>query len=73
MSRETRVEKARRLRDDYRVAIACGPHGLSATVLGDHAEYQLRLTPSGWRCPCLARMCDCSHVLAVERVTGWRR
>lgn len=64
--------KAMRLLEAGRVVVRCGDDGISAVVAGDHDVYKLQLTPSGWRCPCKARA-DCSHRLAVERTTGWKR
>ena len=66
--------KAERYLRDRCVVITCDDaDGISAAVSGDHGVYKLHLTPSGWRCPCEARIRNCSHVVAVEAVTGWRQ
>jgi len=73
VSRETRDEKAKRLLASTCATLRCDGDQLAAKVVGDHSVYNLRLSPTGWRCPCAARVRDCSHVLAVEAVTGWTR
>ncbi|MET0937811.1 MAG: hypothetical protein ABWY51_01140 [Gaiellaceae bacterium] len=52
-----------------RVVISCGKNGLEAGVEGDHATYRLFREPGRWRCTC-ASWNGCSHVAAVELVTG---
>ena len=73
VSPSLQAKRDRLLRDD-RVVITCDDvDGITAQVTGDHHVYRLQLTPSGWRCPCEARIRNCSHVLAVDGVTGWWR
>jgi hypothetical protein len=70
VTRDSRQEKARRLRDDFRVTISYGDEGIEARVVGDHGVYYLRPISDGfWRCPCPARTPECAHVLAVLGVT----
>jgi hypothetical protein len=71
--REDREQKAARLLASTQVTIRCGEDGIEAVVRGDHDSYRLHLGPSGWTCPCPYPRADCSHVRAVEAVTGWRR
>jgi hypothetical protein len=71
--REDRKSKAERLLIATAVTIRCTEDGIEALVVGDHDQYRLQLGPSGWVCPCPARLRDCSHVRAVEAVTGWTR
>jgi hypothetical protein len=63
---------AERLLRDGRVIITCDDDGINARATGDHDVYILRLLDRGWTCPCSARV-TCSHVVAVEAVTGWTR
>jgi hypothetical protein len=70
--REDRKEKAERLLVSTAVTITCGENGIEALVVGDHDSYELHLGPGGWRCPCPARVADCSHQRAVSAVTGWK-
>lgn len=64
--------KAGRLLVEGRVRLIGTPDGLEATVEGDHSEYVVRLTRRGPSCDCPAYVRRCSHVRAVELVTGTR-
>lgn len=69
----TRQLKALRLLAEQAVTIRCSNRGLVAHVRGDHGEYEFVPEPDGWACPCPYTRRDCSHLRAVELVTGWRR
>jgi hypothetical protein len=58
-------EKAERLLLERRVTIPA----YSAIVRGDHDVYAVKREGDRWRCTCPARK-KCSHIEAVERVTG---
>ena len=64
--------KAERLLCEGRVTVLCAEGGMTAYVRGNHDQYHVQLTLSGWICPCPARGV-CAHVVAAERVTGWTR
>ena len=59
-------EKAERLLLERRVTIS---DAAVVTVRGDHDIYRLFREAGRWRCTCPARK-KCSHIEAVERVTG---
>jgi hypothetical protein len=51
------------------VVVRCSERGIEAIVQGDTREWQLYRERGGWRCTCPSRR-RCSHIEAVERVTG---
>jgi|SRR5690242_11458320 len=65
------LAKADRLLRTGAVCVRCEEDGIRATV-DDHDQYVLHRSRDGsWRCPCPARIRNCSHVAAVSAVTGW--
>lgn len=66
-------EKAARLLREGRVTLWADAAGLRAIVEGDHGTYAIAFPRSGPSCPCAAWSRRCSHVRAVELVTGGRR
>jgi len=69
MTAETIEEKALRLLIDERVAIKLAmPGHYVGVVQGDHGIHSVDLTRGSWTCSCAARK-DCSHLLAVRKVT----
>lgn len=66
------IEKAKRLLTDGRVVVVLNANGkVLARVRGDSGDYQVTTTedrPLQCTCPSFRRRC--SHVLAVELVTG---
>ena len=72
MTRESAVEKAKRLLVEGRVTVlACGPGYARAVVRGDGALYEVTDDARGRSCPCAARGL-CAHVRAVGLVTAPR-
>lgn len=61
--------KALRLLVMGRVTVFCSERGTEATVEGDSGTWRVYRAPGRWRCTCPSRR-PCSHVEAVERVTG---
>ena len=64
--------KAALLLVEGRVRIGWTPDGLEAVVQGDSGEYVVHLNRRGPSCSCPAYLRRCSHVRAVELVTGTR-
>ena len=61
--------KAERLLLAGRLLVFCGERGVAATVTGDSGTWRLFRESGRWRCTCPSRK-RCSHVVAMERVTG---
>jgi uncharacterized Zn finger protein len=66
-------EKAIRLLVAGRVRVlTADAHSLTATVVGDHGEYEVEVRGRETTCSCPARRPLCSHATAVGLVAGWR-
>jgi hypothetical protein len=66
----TAVEKkAGRLLLAGALSVFCTGRRLAATVTGDTGTWHVVREPGRWRGTCLSRR-RCSHIAAMERVTG---
>lgn len=72
MTRESVIEKAKRLLTEGRVTVVSAGDGFArAVVRGDGALYEVVDDARGRHCPCAARGL-CSHLRAVGMVTAPR-
>lgn len=74
MSRETVAAKAVRYLAEGRVVLVhvSKRHGVHADVRGDGRIYRTAWQAGDWSCTCphTARTTDCSHVVALKRITA---
>lgn len=73
MARETVRDKAERYLLEGRVIVATVDRSrVVAYVRGEGAQYVTEWTSGSWECSCphRARTTDCSHVVALKRVTA---
>ena len=72
MPRETKELKAQRYLVEARLVLRhVTPRQILAQVRGNGRIYEVSWRPGEWSCTCPneARYADCSHIVAVKRVT----